>query len=97
MLIVPVRTVRMTTWQGRTIMVTWQVGDVANAGWLFVGEYDDETCPFWANDMRTRGPTRGRHVSLIRSSLFLCVKVYWESVGFDPRTSPLGKDFIPLR
>jgi hypothetical protein len=46
MLIVPVRTVRTTTWQGRTIMVTWQVGDVANAGWLFVGEYGDDTCPF---------------------------------------------------
>jgi hypothetical protein len=31
---------------GRTIMLTWQRDDVATAGWLFVGEYGDDTCPF---------------------------------------------------
>jgi hypothetical protein len=44
-------------------MLTWQRDDVATAGWLFVGEYGDDTCPFMANNMRTRGPIGGRHVS----------------------------------
>jgi hypothetical protein len=40
-------------------------GDVADVGWLIVGESGADTCPLVANDMRTRGPIRGRHVSLI--------------------------------
>jgi hypothetical protein len=36
MLTVPVRTVRTDTWQGRTIMMTWQVEDVAHFYWLML-------------------------------------------------------------
>jgi hypothetical protein len=33
--------------------------------WLVVGEYGVDTCHWWHNNMRTRGPIHGRHVSLI--------------------------------
>jgi hypothetical protein len=42
MLTVPVRTV---TWQGRTIMMTWKLDDVAHFHWSVVGEYGIDTCP----------------------------------------------------
>jgi hypothetical protein len=35
-LTVPVRTVRTATWQGRTIMLTWQRDDVAHFGWMLL-------------------------------------------------------------
>jgi hypothetical protein len=40
-------------------------GDVADVGWLTVVESGDDTCLWVANGMRTRGPIRGRHVSLV--------------------------------
>jgi hypothetical protein len=38
---------------------------VATFGWLTVVELGSDTCPLVANGMRTRGPIRGCHVSLI--------------------------------
>jgi hypothetical protein len=38
---------------------------VATFGWLTVVESGSDTCPLVANGMRTRGPIRGRHVSLV--------------------------------
>jgi hypothetical protein len=38
---------------------------VADVGWLRVVESGADTCPLVANGMRTRGPIRGCHVSLI--------------------------------
>ena len=48
------------------------------------------------NSVRTRGPIPWRHVSLI-DWLFGIYKNVLRPVGFDPRTSPLCKDFITLR
>jgi hypothetical protein len=39
--------------------------DVASICWLAVVESGSDTCPLVANGMRTRGPIRGCHVSLI--------------------------------
>jgi hypothetical protein len=64
MLTVPVRTVRTVTWQGRTIRtVMWQVDDMAHFHWLMLASSMLTRVQLMANDMRTRGPIHGRHVS----------------------------------
>jgi hypothetical protein len=55
MLTVPVRTVHT---------MTCQVDDVANIHWLAVGESWSDMCSLVENDVRTRGPIRGHHMSL---------------------------------
>jgi hypothetical protein len=47
MLTVPVRTVRTVMWQGRTIMMTWQLDDVAHFYWLVVVQSGVDTCHKW--------------------------------------------------
>jgi hypothetical protein len=86
MLTVPVRTVRTDTWQGRTIMMTWQVEDVVHFYWLMVVQLDVDTCLIgsewyedtWPNAWAPRVPR------------WLAYKGYvklMEATGFDPRTS----------
>jgi hypothetical protein len=60
---------------------------MADADWSIVGELDVDTCPWVANNRRTRGPLQGRHMSLtdwLRSYIYKML----EAAGFDPRTSP---------
>jgi len=98
-LTVPVRTVRTATWQGRTIMLTWQLDDVSRFYWLVVVQSGDGTCHLMANDVRTRGPIGGRHVSLV-----YWLMVFWfinqkfmGSTGFEPVTSHYAKVFKHIR
>ena len=46
--------------------------DVATFGWLTVVESGNDTCPLVENGMRTRGPIRGRHVSLVVWFMVVC-------------------------
>jgi hypothetical protein len=50
------------------------VDDVAHFYWLVVGESDVDTCHLVANNMRTRGPIHGRHVSSLVGYILLCKK-----------------------
>jgi hypothetical protein len=86
MLTVPIRTVRTVTWQGHTIMMTWQLDDMAHFHWSIVGEYGVDMCHWVANNKRTRGPIQGCHVSHWLSKEFMYKML--EVAGFDPRTSP---------
>jgi hypothetical protein len=62
-------------------------GDMVDVGWLTVGESGDDTCPLVANGVRTRGPIRGRHVSLIVWFILLC-KIYGGVRGVQPPNLP---------
>jgi hypothetical protein len=64
MLTVLVCIVRTVTWQGRTIMVTWQLHDMAHFHWSVVDEYSVDMCHWVAYNRRTRGLIQGCHVSL---------------------------------
>jgi hypothetical protein len=60
---------------------------VVDVDWSIVGELDVDTCPWVANNRRTRGPIQGCHVSLtgwLRGSMYKML----EAAGFDPWTSP---------
>jgi hypothetical protein len=66
--------------------------DVATSGWLTVVESGVDTCPLVANSMRTGGPIRGRHVSLIVWLNGLCVKFVMARTGFEPVTSSTDQE-----
>ena len=68
-------------------------GDVADIGWLILGESDVDMCHWVAYNRRTHGPIQGHHVSLtgwLRSSIYKML----EAAGFDPRTSPPHRVFM---
>jgi hypothetical protein len=46
--------------------------DVASNCWLAAIESGSDMCPLVANGVRTRGPIRGRHVSLIVWFMVVC-------------------------
>jgi hypothetical protein len=76
--------------EGRTILLTWQTDDVAIVGWIFVSELEIDTCLLW--------PIMSGHVAQSFGAtchyfwfIWLCVKVFGESAGFDPGTSPIAK------
>jgi hypothetical protein len=71
--------------QGKNLMMTVPVRTV-RIGHV-VGLYRTHVICV-ANGMRTRGPTRGCHVSLLGWFMIVVCKNYWESTRFDPRTSP---------
>jgi hypothetical protein len=75
----------------------WQTDDVAIVGWIFVSELEIDTCLFLANNEWTRGPITWHHVSLFHWLIWLCVKVFGESAGFDPGTSPIAKVLTHMR
>jgi len=83
-LAVPVRTVRMATWKGRTIMMMWQFDDVAHFRWMIVDISDVDTCSFMGKLYEDTWPNRRAPRVPLIFGLCGCVKVYGESVGFNP-------------
>jgi hypothetical protein len=85
MLTVPIRTVRTVTWQDRTghTVMMWQFF----IRWLLENWVLTRVL-LTTNNMRARGPIHGHHVSLVDWFMIVVCKNYWESAGFDPRTSP---------
>jgi hypothetical protein len=83
MLTVPVRTVRTATWQGRTIMMMWQVEDVVHLYWLIVVQLDVDTCHIgskwyegtWPNAWVPRVPHGLVYIGYVK---------LMEATGFDP-------------
>jgi hypothetical protein len=71
--------------------------DVATSGWLIAASKELTRVRLWANDMRTRGPIRGHHVSLIVWLNGLCVKFVMARSGFEPVTSISAQVFMNLR
>jgi hypothetical protein len=83
MLTVPVRTVRMVTWQGctdRTVMM-WRI----LVGWFL--ENWVRTRVRLASNMKTHGPIQWRHVSLNFCLNWLC-KIIWGVRGVRPPDLP---------
>jgi hypothetical protein len=73
--------------EGRTIMMTWQFDDVAFL--LVVGLANRMlTRVIWANNMRTRGPIHGRHVSLFMVYMVVICKMIWGVRGVRPPDLP---------
>jgi hypothetical protein len=72
--------------EGRTIMMTWQVEDVAHSYWLMVVQSDVDTCLIgsewyedtWPNAWAPRVPRWLAYNGYVK---------LMEATGFDPRTS----------
>jgi hypothetical protein len=75
-------------WQGHTDRDDVSDGDMADVGWLTVGESEEMTrVHLLANGVRTRGPICGHHVSLIVWFILLC-KIYGGVRGVRPPDLP---------
>jgi hypothetical protein len=69
--------------------------DVATSGWLTVVESGSDTCPLVVNGMRTRGPIRGRHVSLVVWVVVIIVVCKMYGVrGVQPPDFPTAQTLI---
>jgi hypothetical protein len=99
MLTVPVRTVRygivrtVMTWQdrtGRTVMM-WQLF----IGWLLANRVVTRV-RLVANNMRTRGPIHGRHVSP-SLLVYCCIKCNGSPRGSTPGPPLICNDFTTVR
>jgi hypothetical protein len=81
--------------EGRTILLTWQIDDVAHFYWMVVVQWSVDTCHL-ANELWDTWPNHWRHVSLSLFIGYLFCKNVWVR-GVRPRDLPHSKVLTHMR